>query len=902
MVNDSGALTGLGLLTGSYVGGGATVSETPAARAARKLFTTPATKAPWTVKTKADTSLNGILAKASTVRMMHSIVDAFRPSDAAGSDDVETSFITYRALDRLNALAKAGQQAGLSDAERSGLQKAFSKGLTDLRRFLADAPAQKLSLAFGPPSSTVKSAPAEATQDIGKFTGTGVVDDLDAAIPGLTGKEVLSITLASGHDQHDTVTVDLSTLDQQPPTLQQVAKAINDAVAAPASGFDYRVKFSVAKVDDKHYGLTMSSGSTRVSIDQAGAGDALTVVSSRTRYDAAEGAQIYRIADPATALDRQKLGEIVAIDRLATGAAQEKVKARDAATAGDRKARATDPATPLPTVTAGLTAQASVTASDGFTYVVGTTRGDLGTNRSDGSDDLFLSKVDSEGKIVWQHALGATGTAQGAAISLGAHGDIIVAGTVTGTSGDSGDERSAMLVARYDTTGEKLFATELPSSGHDEATAVVAAADGSIYVGGRTAVEDGGRAGYVAHLDANGKFVEQRSLGTEADRVNALAIDTSGNLLALTRKQGEATLRRLDATALTNELGSADLGAADARALAVAADGRIAVVGATSQALPDNAAFGTDHGSDGFVTRLKSDLTGASTTYLGGEGEDQADSVTFVGAALYVGGRTTGNLGGTREGKLDGFVARIDAASGAIGALSQFGSGGGVADPVIVAAAKGGNTVLGALGLHRGALNGEIATSLSTQFGLADNDSFKVQLDNGVAQSITIKAGETMTSLRLKIQQQLGSDAVMVTTTRDADNHVQLSISVRQGHTLSLTGGPKGRDALAKLGIAPTRVHSDAARKKSDPKVLPGGSFGLSLSDTLNIATVDAAKGVGKTIEAAISMTQTAYRSLYWDKTKATQASGIVDGGGTARQQAQLASYKLALSRLGGGA
>ena len=43
-----------------------------------------------------------------------------------------------------------------------------------------------------------------------------------------------------------------------------------------------------------------------------------------------------------------------------------------------------------------------MTASDGFTYVVGTTQGDLGTNRSDGSDDLFLSKVDSEGKVVWQ--------------------------------------------------------------------------------------------------------------------------------------------------------------------------------------------------------------------------------------------------------------------------------------------------------------------------------------------------------------------------------------------------------------------------------------------------------------------------------------------------------------------
>jgi hypothetical protein len=56
-------------------------------------------------------------------------------------------------------------------------------------------------------------------------------------------------------------------------------------------------------------------------------------------------------------------------------------------------------------------------------------------------------------------------------------------------------------------------------------------------------------------------------------------------------------------------------------------------------------------------------------------------------------------------------------------------------------------------------------------------------------------------------------------------------------------------------------------------------------------------------LKSAISTTQTAYRSLYWDAGKANLVNGA-SGAKTAMtptQQAQLASYKSALDRLTAG-
>ncbi len=908
----SSGLIGLSILTGTNNLSALTSASaqltsganTAAARAAEALFTTPATAAPWesTTTTSSSSSSSSITVQAAEVKAMHSIVDTPDNSEAAGSDDVETTFVTYRALDRLKTLATAAGQSGLSDAERASLQTAFTKGLSDLQTYLAQAAGNTLSLAFGEPDSSAKSTTLLPTQDIGTVTGNGVLDNHNLPVPGITGNEVVTIQLDSG-SHHDSVSVDLSTLSTQPPTLDAIAGAFNSAIASAGGGYNYNVKFSVDKSSGK-YGLTMDSGGTRVSMQQANAGNALMVVSSQTQFDAPIGAQVYRYDDTAGGLVRQTLGSVTATDSAATAAAQAKARA-DAAAAGTSNSSSSSTDGSATTdqdvvVQAGLTAQASVTTSDGFTYVVGTADGDTGTYRSDGQDDLYLAKLDSEGKVVWQQQLGVAGTAQGAAISLAPNGDVVVAGSVTGPFDGNVGSNSDMLVARFSDSGEKQFASSIASTGDDVATAVTVGNDGSIYLGGKSAGGNGNA--YIAHMDANGKMLQQRTIDSGgADRVSALAIDASGNLLALTRENGEAKLHSIASGDLTDDLGTLSFGSADARAIAVNSDGSIAVAGATTTALADNPGLPAGDGTDGFVTRLNADLSGASTTYIGSTGEDQIDSVAFMDGDIYVGGRTTSALNGNLKGKVDGFVGHIDGSTGAVSSISQFGGSEAVVDPVKVTAATGGTNILGALGLHRGALNGDLSTSLSTQLGLDAGDSFSLQLDGGAVHKITIDDGETLTSLQLKIKAAMGTSDVNILTPRNDQGQIQLQFSVGQGHTLSLIAGPTGSDALAKLGLDPTRLHSDPVRGPKDPLVKPGGSYGLNLDTGLSLGSTADAQSTLEAITSAISMTQSAYRSLYWDDTKVAIVNGGNIGPGTARQQAQLASYQAALTRLTSG-
>ncbi len=884
--NISSSLIGLSILSGTngFAAMGTQTVETAAERAAKALFTTPDTTAPW----EQPPSTVPETAQLGAIRNMKTIIDAMNPGEAGGSNDVESSFVTYKALDRLRILADAASQPGMSDTQRASLQKVFAQGLSDLEGFLAQAPGNLLSIAFGDPSTNVKSSALNSAQDIGAVIGKGVLDDHSLPVPGVTGNEVLTINLAYGSNK-TSVNVDLSTLSTQPPTLDAIAKAFNDAIASTGGGYD--VKFSVTKSSGQ-YGLAMSSDGTEVSLTQVGAPDSLVVVGSQTQFDTPTGAQVYHYGNPASGLTGQLLGNISATEPGAAKADTTKTDTTDKSTDGsDAK-----PAAPLP---AGLVAQSSVTSTDGYTYVVGTTTGDMGTHLSNGGDDLFLTKVDSQGQIVWQQTLGAQGDAQGAAVSLTPQGDVVVAGSVTGPFDGSLGSNSDMLVAKFSANGEKQFATSVPSTGDDYATAVAVGADGSIYLGGKSSGTGGGGA-YVAHLDATGKMIQQRTIdGAGVDGVTAFAVDGSGNLLALTRENGQAMLHKLAGNDLTSELGQVSFGAADARAIAVAADGSIAVAGATSSALPDNPSYVAGNGRDGFVTKLAADLSGARTTYVGAAGDDQIDSVSFMGSDIYVGGRTTSSLSGPLRGKVDGFVGHVDGATGAVAGLSQFGGSTGVADAVHVSVAKGGTNILGALGLHQGVLNDDVSTSLSTQVGLNAGDSFSFQVDGGAVHKVVIGANETLTSLQQKIRSAGGSN-ITVTTPKNDDGQGQLQLLVAPGHTLGLIAGPQGTDALAKLGLEPTRLHSDTPRDPKGPAVTPGGSYGLALSTSLSIGNATDAKAALDAVTSAISLTQTAYRSLYWDDAKAAQVNGHI-GSPSAAQQAQIASYQAALDRLSQG-
>lgn len=904
-INFNNSLIGLSLLTGSarVASGFAGLNfDSPAVLAAKKAFTLPSTTPPWQ-EAPAKASMSSQIAE---LKRLSSLVDARNDNKLEKLPDVQTAFKSYKTLDRLRLLAEMAAKPTTSSAERAVLDKIFAKGLTDLQSYLGKAETQLLNLNFTQNTRRSDSVGISTPDSSGKVKAETVADSRAAPLKGVTGNEILTITL-SRRNISQMVTVDLSTTPQ-PPTLDSVAAALNAAIAAPVAmdangqpildsngepAKNWNSHFTVEK-DGDHWGLVFHpSGAEKASIDQANATDALMIASGRTAKDGPTSAQIFRIANPEDHLAAERLSTINAIDRAATAKAQAEAKTKAEKTAGDKK-NAIDENQVQHIVYAPTSARGIATDAQGFSYVVGTTAGDLGSTLSDGKNDLYLTKVDSEGRTIWMRSLGAAGTGDGVAVTVTDAGKIMVAGTVSGAFNGSDDRETDMLVAQFDSQGVQDFATAVRQIGNQNATTMTVGDDGSIYVAGRS-----GSTATLVRLDANGRVQERHNLDAAgSNSITALAMDANGQLLALTKNNSEASLMRFDAQSLSNPLGSIALGTVDARALTVSDSGEIAIVGATSVATQGSQANGISGGRDAFVMRLSNDLSSQITTYIGTGDNDQADSVAYMNGALYVGGRTNGAINGVKHGSLDGFVARVDLASNSIADVHQWGLIGHSAERVEIAAVSGGATALGALGLARGALNPPISTALSSQTALKEGDIFSLRVDGGAVRSITIAKDESMASLAQKIQRITGNKGSA--TTAKVDGQLVLRIQVNTGHDIELIAGAEGRDALAKLGIDPVRLSAPAPKPKNAPKVTPGGVFNLNLSTTISLTDAKLAAEALNKVKSAISMTQSAYRSLYWDDGKAAQVDENIVAKGSAYQNARLAQYQAALTRLGG--
>ena len=916
-VNFSGSLTGLSLLTGDSsvfsTAFAAIPFDSKAVRVAKAQFTLAETTPPWKEATSAKSASSQLVA----ILASKTVVDKMSSSTALLPDDIKTSFTAYKALEKLRVLAEAATVKTATSAQRAQYEKAFAKGLTDLQGYLATAPSDKVNLAFGAPSTTAQSNKLAATNAY-ETKGKGLVTRMTDAIPGLTGQEQFSVKISRG-TLSETVTVDLST-GTQPPTLESVVSQLNSAISAtPALKADgtpltdasgnvvsrWGARFKATYADGK-WGMKLDTpdGVEKVSLEQVGAKDSLVVATGRTALDAPTATQVFRLNDPAGTNTRVAMGTIQALDAEKTAQntlAGKTTTITTTSTDADGKVKTTT--TKTSNAYASTDAAAVATDAQGYSYVVGTTAGDLGANRSDGDNNLFLTKMDGAGNVVWQRSLGAGGSSTGAAVSIGADGSIVVAGSVTGSfNGANAD--GDMVVAKYAANGDEKFSTVVRSGGIDVAKAVAVGADGSVYVGGRTATGNGDA--FVARINAAGKIAERRTIDSGGiDQINALAIDGDGNLLAVMSQGGNASVRKLDGSALATDLGSINLGIADVRAIAVGADGTIAVGGATSAALSGSQVNAKSAARDGFVARIDSGLSGTSVTYLGSAADDQVDSVAFLGGELYAGGRTTGNLAATRQGPTDGFVARIDAATGAIENTTQFGQALLRTEPVRIAGDAGGANAISALGFGRGTINAAVSDKVTTQTTLRTGDFFSIKADGGAVRKVTIEAGDTLKTIATRMQGMLGASKATVTATI-VDGVQKLSIKMKPGHELELIPGSTDTDALAKLGIEPQRIATQATLSSSAPKVRPGGNFGMDLSEALSLSTLDDAKVAMKKIEEAISMTQTAYRSLYWDDGKAQMVDGVKNTAtgtqSTARESAQLANYQAALNRLNSGA
>ncbi|MEV6411364.1 alpha/beta hydrolase-fold protein [Kribbella sp. NPDC051718] len=173
--------------------------------------------------------------------------------------------------------------------------------------------------------------------------------------------------------------------------------------------------------------------------------------------------------------------------------------------------------------------------ADGAVYVGGYTKGELGGVNA-GDKDVFLAKLDAEGKQVWLRQFGSAGEEKGMALAVSGDG-VYLAGMTAGALGSPVGDVDG-FVARFDRDGNRVWVEQLGTPQADEFWAMTADGAGGVLLTGYSAGDFAGAlAGdkdlIVARVDAAGVVVWKDQVGTTGnDKGAAIARDETGFVVA----------------------------------------------------------------------------------------------------------------------------------------------------------------------------------------------------------------------------------------------------------------------------------------------------------------------------------------------------------------------------------
>jgi hypothetical protein len=355
----------------------------------------------------------------------------------------------------------------------------------------------------------------------------------------------------------------------------------------------------------------------------------------------------------------------------------------------------------------------------------------------DGTIGLDTSRPKSVTPISFSGYFGGASQSAITGVAVNSYYNTIVVGWTTSTNlpASAGAQQhyagsvDAFVAGFSPVGGALLFCTYLGGSGQDEAMGVAVDSSNNTYITGWTTSSNfptvnplqsklkGTRDAFVAKLNPAGNALLYSTYlgGSGADSGYAIAVDASGSAYLI----GDTTSTNLPVTAGTYQ--SALAGAQDVflaklspagnavswltyyggsgtdhgAALKLDATGAVVFGGATySQDLPTHLAFQANSGGgqDGFVGRLSGDgTTLLLSTYIGGSGgsagaPEEVNAVTLGASGFIIFAGTTSStnfpvvaadlqplFGG---GNTDGFIGRINPASGVLNSCTYLGGSG----------------------------------------------------------------------------------------------------------------------------------------------------------------------------------------------------------------------------------
>jgi hypothetical protein len=198
-----------------------------------------------------------------------------------------------------------------------------------------------------------------------------------------------------------------------------------------------------------------------------------------------------------------------------------------------------------------------------------------------GSFDVFISKLNSNGDLVWAKSFGGTGSDSGSSLQVDSSGNVYSTGSFQGTvdfnpDGGVSNLTSAgsddVFISKLNSNGDLVWAKSFGGTGSDWGSSLQVDSSGNVYSTGsfQGTVDfnpDGGvsnltSAGsgdvFISKLNSDGSFAWAKSVGgTSNDRVSSLQVDSSGNLYSTGNFNGTADF---DPGAEVSNLTSAGLG------------------------------------------------------------------------------------------------------------------------------------------------------------------------------------------------------------------------------------------------------------------------------------------------------------------------------------------------------
>ncbi|MBK9284071.1 MAG: hypothetical protein IPM51_07085 [Sphingobacteriaceae bacterium] len=179
-----------------------------------------------------------------------------------------------------------------------------------------------------------------------------------------------------------------------------------------------------------------------------------------------------------------------------------------------------------------------------------------------GSWEIFIAKYDASGNYISAGSIGGTGLDYPLSLKIDAAGNSFVTGAFSGNCDFDPGPGSASLtsagntdifVAKYNSTGNYVWAIRLGGTGSDQGKSVQVDATGNVYVSGFfngtgdfdpgpgvvNLVSAGGEDAFFAKYNSSGTFMFANRMGsTFTDRANSLVLDATGNIYLTGTFQG----------------------------------------------------------------------------------------------------------------------------------------------------------------------------------------------------------------------------------------------------------------------------------------------------------------------------------------------------------------------------